>query len=224
MVNGFTVEQLDMPNGTSVVSMIIRSLEPMKVITLARLYGFAWSNTLTQCAAESRQYELLKWLLKCGCPWDPEIVLDQLVDNSDDLEHMQQLRAVTGPWPADQLATIMLYAGRHDNDGPETLNSLKWLREQGAAWPKSFYDLQPITPICWCVRSAYWALTNGSTWLEWRCQDLAPEHYYDCDSDVVESSDGICNNLYCDRCSAKLLFIWAHKNGCPCTCNEIAVA
>jgi hypothetical protein len=71
------------------------------------------------------------------------------------------------------------------------------------------------------LRCVQWALANGSTWLTWRCQDLAAGHY-DCGSDHAEHSDDTCVHTNCDRKHAMELLQWAHENGCPCTCTEAA--
>jgi hypothetical protein len=168
--NGLPIELLDTANWNVVVSLTTRPSEPTEVLTLARLYGLQWNNLLTQCAAQCKQYELLRWLRKCGCSWDLVVILDEIVDTSDDLDHLKQLRAITGPWPAEHLATMLCYAGRHDD--ADALDTAKWLREQGAAWPKSFYDSHQDAgrSSCWCAINVHWALTNGSTWLMWRCK------------------------------------------------------
>jgi hypothetical protein len=60
---------------------------------------------------------------------------------------------------------------------------------------------------CWRYDAVELALKNGCSWGEWRCQDLKPELYTD---------DGY-------RADAVGLFKWAHKNGCPCTCEAAAI-
>jgi hypothetical protein len=162
--NGLTIERLRIGSSPLADSIIVRSLEPMKVLTLARLYGIAWNDVLTQRAAETRQYELLKWLLKYGCPCDLDEVLDALRNNdNDDLEHMKQLRAIAGPWPSVQVNIMMRRAGRQDE-----LDTAKWCHEQGAVWPDSFHDADE-SPYgdCWSSRCVQWAIATGSTWLEW---------------------------------------------------------
>jgi hypothetical protein len=189
------------------------------VLTLARVYGLQWNVQLTFYAAVHKKYELLRWLHKCGCPWDLEEIVGD-ADDSCNLEHMKQLRAVTGPWPAEQVISSMSCAASCD-----ALDIVKWCHEQGAVWPESFYDIE-ITPdgdFC-SLRCVEWALANGSsTWLTWRCQDLAPQHYQ-CDSDGLVHSDDACSDARCQRKHAAELFTWAHENGCPCTCNETAAA
>eukprot|EP00953_Heterococcus_sp_UTEX-ZZ885_P008670 5174-Heterococcus_DN1.PRE.8 len=127
-----------------------------------------------------------------------------------------------GPWDDQQLSLHLWYAGVDDE-----LDVVKWLHEQGAGWPTGFYNLKDVSNShCWSLRCVQWALATGSTWLVWRCQDLAPEHYH-CNSGGTEHSadhsDDTCSPK-CDRKYAAELFQWAHENGCPCTCNDGATA
>jgi hypothetical protein len=214
--NGLTVAQLQAADHLALSDAIVNnSLEPVEAITLARLYGLAWNTSLTEYAACFKKYELLKWLLKCGCPKDVEAIIED-VREMDYLKHTQQLYAITNPWPAEQMSDMMSNAGSYSD-----LDTVKWWRAQGAAWPTSFYNTKDSPCAnCWSLRCVRWAIANGSTWLEWRCQDLAPEHY-DCDSGDVEHSDETCFPA-CDRKHAAELFKWAHANGCACTCGEAA--
>jgi hypothetical protein len=97
--NGVTIDQLmkcrHLPYG-----IVKLSLEPIAVLTLARLYGLQWDDRLTTYAAETRQYVLLKWLLNHGCPVDFCGIINDVYDTANnDLEHKKQLPAITGPWP-----------------------------------------------------------------------------------------------------------------------------
>jgi hypothetical protein len=88
--NGFTVNVLN----TEAYSMICYSLQPLEVMKLARSCGLQFNERFSSCAASSKQYELLRWLLKCGCPCD----LDHMIDTalySDDVEHTKQLHDIT---------------------------------------------------------------------------------------------------------------------------------
>jgi hypothetical protein len=218
--NGLTIAKCEARQYRLARALIDVSLESMKVITLARLYGMQWNYGLTQCAAMSRKYELLKWLHKCGWAWDPDVIMETACDTSDDIEQLKQLHAITGPWPAESRTGLMQHAALND-----ALDTVKWCHEQGAEWPDSFYDsyLAPHRD-CWSVQCAQWALANGSTWLIWRCQNLAPEHY-DCRSEGAEHDDQACTCAgACPRKQAAELFKWAHENGCPCTCEAAAAA
>jgi hypothetical protein len=88
---------------------------------------------------------------------------------------------ITGPWVVKTLTDIMDYsASCHEHD------TVKWCHEQGAEWPKSFYNLADAPwGNCWSLQCVQWAVANGFTRLERRCQDLAPQ-YYDCESDGTE--------------------------------------
>jgi hypothetical protein len=215
---GFTDAQLTKPKLRLAHAIAIRSLEPIAVLTLARVYGLQWSTSLSERAAWLKKYELLRWLIKCECPWD----IDQLVDDVlqyDELDHLITVRAVTGPWSAEKLTSLLDGAALNDE-----LDTVKWCHEQGAEWPESFYDVYsaPDVSKCWSLKCLQWAIANGSTWLTWRCQALSSEHYT-CDSGSPEHNDDTCDKNDCDRAHATELFEWAHENGCPCTC-EVAVA
>jgi hypothetical protein len=179
-----------------------------------------WNSYLTDRAAEDpARFELLKWLVRCGCPLDLHYTLANLEDY-EILGYWKQLRSISEPWPTEELNRLLLDAGACSCQ----LDVAMWLREQGAQWPKSFCDTAAVMgSLCWPVSCVQWALANGSTWLEWRCQDLAPEHF-DCHSVGSEHSDESCNRKYCGKQHAVELFQWAHENGCPCTCSETAVA
>jgi hypothetical protein len=98
--NGLTIEQLE-DNEMQLPDAVVRqSLEPMRVIALARLYGLEWNDYLTEQAADHSKYELLKWLHKCGCPWDVDDIIDNACDR-DNLEHLTAIHDITGPWPVE---------------------------------------------------------------------------------------------------------------------------
>jgi hypothetical protein len=102
---------------------------------------------------------------------------------------------------------------------------LRWLREQGATWPESFLNAQDSS--CWSIAAIQWALANGSTWLQWRCQDLAPQEYYcaiDGELTGAAHNDSECKQELCDKRKAAQLFAWAHEHGCPCTCVTTAAS
>jgi hypothetical protein len=213
--NGLTIDKLDMTNYLLARSIVSGSLEPIAVIKLARLYGMQWGDPRTCCAASGSKYELLKWLQKCGCPMDVLWIVE-VAGETDDLDHMKQIRAITGPWPKEELNKSLWYAGTEDE-----LAIAQFALEQGAEWPESFWKIDnALGSYCWSLRCVQWALANDSTWLDWRCQDLAPR-FYECDTDGPVHSDETCYSG-CSRQRAVQLFTWAHENGCPCTCNEAA--
>jgi hypothetical protein len=214
--NGLTMEQLTQ-NQLILAIAVMNSSEPIAVLTLAKVLGLQWVDYFTDFAADEQKYELLQWLRKCGCPWNLDVIAEDALDRSD-LEHMKQLRAVTGPWAVHLLSAKLWYAGVENE-----LDIVKWLREQGAEWPTNFNCIN-IAPNrhCWSLQCVQWALANGSTWLGWRCQDLASQNY-SCSSDDAEHVDDTCDP-HCDRKYAAELFEWAHENGCPCTCGNAAVA
>jgi hypothetical protein len=99
---------------------------------------------------------------------------------------------------------MLLHAGRWYDVRPA-----KWLRQLGAVWPSTFigsimFQHVPCVKICWTVPAIKWALANGCAWGEWQCQKLNPDLY----------------TLQGNKRSATEVFAWAHKNGCPCTCDR----
>jgi hypothetical protein len=84
---------------------------------------------------------------------------------------------------------------------------------EGAEWPTSFIGEEFVSGqtlrACWRYAAVSWALSKGCSWGVWRCQDLAPELY------TAE---------YSNRQDAVALFKWAHKHGCPCTCEATAAS
>jgi hypothetical protein len=77
------------------------------------------------------------------------------------------------------------------------------------------------------------ALANGCGWGAWQCQQLEPARYA-CGcalrpgkhNDAVEFDSAVAEDderyYRCDREQAQALYKWAHKNGCPCTCDAAA--
>jgi hypothetical protein len=178
---------------------------------IPELRSLEWSCDLTRGAAHYKQYALLKWLFQRGCPMDlGDIATD--AEKSGDLNHMKQVRGIFGPWPVRVLNRKLWWAALYNE-----LDTVKWMHGQGAVWPKRFYDIVGSEPRtgCWSLECVQWAVANGSTWREWRCQDLAPQHY-ECKSRGAEHSDDTCSP--CCRKSAREVFAWAHEHGCPCTC------
>jgi hypothetical protein len=219
--NGLAVQQLNLTHPVLVMTIFCRSFEPKKVLTLARLYGSAWSECTPACAAAATKYDMLMWLLKCGCPLDLVGMLEEANNSRYGLDHLKTLRAITGPWPAKELAIMLWCAGRHDE-----LDTVKWLCEQAAAWPKSYCKTATGQwSECWSLRCVQWALANGSAFLEWRCQDLVAHQYY-CKLGVDDHTDDTdtCKAHNCSRKNAIELCQWAHENGCPCTCGDVALA
>jgi hypothetical protein len=128
--NGLTINRA---NTEWPCSLVAHSLEPVQVLQLARLLGMLWDQAITVYALDCRKYELCKWL--CRCPLNLKAINDDVLE-SDDFEHMKQVSASTGPWATKTLTGIMDYGA-----SCHKLDTVKWCREQGAAWPISFHNL-----------------------------------------------------------------------------------
>jgi hypothetical protein len=220
--NGLTIDKLDHLTADwlgqekkMLVLAVIKSLEPIAVLSLARVYGLQWCSRYADYAAYSKMYVLLKWLLKCGCPCDLAVIARDAI-RTYDVEHMTKVRAITGPWPTPSLSAQLTDAAMFNK-----LDTVKWLREQGAAWPERF--TYAYHGFIWSLKCVQWARTKGSGWLVWRCQDLALQEYI-CGGTGDDHNDDDCSSDTCTSKHAMDLFKWAHENGCPCTCNEPAAA
>jgi hypothetical protein len=115
----------------------------------------------------------------------------------DSVPMLQGIRSLqTEPWPAQMRNDLMWEAGLRSQTA-----TLSWLHEQDTDWPYSFARVQTIERHftgtvnsrqvrCWSVAAVQLALSRGSTWGHWSCEDVSGEE----------------------------MFVWAHRNNCPCTC------
>jgi hypothetical protein len=187
------------------------SREPIAVLILARVHGAAWHKDICKVAACCGDLELLQWLHKSGCPWRAMDVAMGAVRCRDKHKGLTLLRwflqaGVRLSQPDKRkLLFIAGVMGRVD--------AAELMLHEGAEWPQCFVEqLQPSTDEpstlfhCWHPKAVAWARSRGCPWGEWKCQDLSPELF-----------DG-----HRRQCKAKKLFKWAHKNGCPCTCEAPA--
>jgi hypothetical protein len=182
------------------------SLEPIVVLTLARVRGAAWHKDLYNDAAYYGDFELLKWLREAGCLWNTFIVAANAIScqNGQHALIVPWLLGIVDKWSQEDKNMLLFEAGIANN-----IASLKMLLDEGAEL-SSFIGDQMVNGesvhACWHFRAVAWALSNGCSWGVWRCQDLAPELYTD---------EGY-------RAEAISLFKWAHEHGCPCTCEATA--
>jgi hypothetical protein len=110
----------------------------------------------------------------------------------------------SGSSDVGKLKQAMLHAAACYSNMP----TAQWLRTQGAAWPTSLcviakYGANPVG-MCWSVSAVQWALSCGSGWLDWKCEEYAATQY----------------NTEQFKQQATELLEWAHANGCPCTCGH----
>jgi hypothetical protein len=67
--SGLTIAELVAHTYIFTMAILHRSLEPVAVLSLARVYGMQWNTMHTDLAAEfPGTIELLQWLVRCGCP------------------------------------------------------------------------------------------------------------------------------------------------------------
>jgi hypothetical protein len=190
--NGLTIAKLNDAATSTADAIVYSSLEPIAVLSLARVHGLVWQDALTEAAASAQHYELLEWLFKCGCSWDEETVIDDAY-YTNDFEHLKRLRAITGPWCGGPLEEMLLRAASNNQ-----LEQTIWFREEcDIDWPASFYDHR-FFEQCWSLRCVQWALANGCTWGEWRCQHLDVKYYgYNCDDG--KHTNGPCKGNDCSK-------------------------
>jgi hypothetical protein len=115
------------------------------------------------------------------------------------------LRAVTSPWPADNLQLLLSAAACRDG-----ADRAMWLRALGADWPHSFVREYPddddtVVRECWSSALVKWALACGSGWRDWDCFDYAADKF-ECEKLTQHAAE---------------LLEWAHAYGCPCTCGLV---
>jgi hypothetical protein len=186
------------------------SLEPVAVLTLARVHGAVWDIHLSVDAAYFGKHELLKWLRASGCPWNfVQVAMGAIAcgnsNSADILSWLLEAGLLLNQPDKNKLLFIAGVMGR--------VGSAEVLLQQGAERPQSFVGQleecinSPVMLLtCWHYRAVAWARSRGCSWGEWRCQDLAADLF----------------NEQQRKCLAKQLFKWAHKNGCPCTCEPPA--
>jgi hypothetical protein len=186
------------------------SLEPIEVLKLAKIYDLPWSPTLASNAAFYNKLELLQWLSSVRCPWNVNQTLQSAAYRGS-TELLDWLQSQVDKTALTDSARFMLNnAATYDN-----LEAVQWLRQHAAAeWGGSFFDSylerysednEVEVNMCWSKRTAQWALANGCTWGDWQCSMCSAERY---------------TGKYVSQ--AAELFEWAHKNGCPCTCEQDA--
>jgi hypothetical protein len=175
----------------------------LHILQWARERGCPWDEHTCRCAARNGHLHILQWARANGCSWNLGIVLRfaASIGNITALEWLQQNSE--REWTAAVLTSMLDIAGVYTR-----MAAAKWLIKKGAEWPSSFAGIDldfgyECFKGCWTPRAVQWALARGSTWREWKCEQLAPELYTRTDFKDI----------------AVHLFAWAHKNGCPCTCN-----
>ena len=192
------------------------SLEPIPVMTLARVRGVDWHESLCSEAAWKGDWEFLKWLHEEGCPWTLKLVYYNAMCNGIGQETMSILSWIKAqtdtPLTEDELQELIFDVGGNCDSG-----FVMWLRtELQAPWPDAFvgwFSCNKDVRMCWSVSAVHYALKQGSGWGAWRCQDLKRELY----------------TAQWAKNRAEHLFDWAHEVAadygftCPCTCEEAEI-
>jgi hypothetical protein len=132
-------------------SYVVRySLDPIAVLALLKTRDFQWRPHLAKLSAQYSTLELLQWLHECGCPWDEQEVCRGAARKGN-VDTLIWLQEVTAPWSAALRSEMLFDAGWENR-----LATVKWLRQQGADWPSSFFDTAAVggheRKVCWTVR------------------------------------------------------------------------
>jgi hypothetical protein len=179
------------------------SLEPERVVALLRVHGMTWCIELCNSAAYFNKLALLQWLHSHSCPWEADSVLHH-ASVYGSVAMLEWLFTVTAPWTSDDLHDMFQGAGCYSN-----IPAAQWLRAHGAVWPDSFSPSVRskglLFRVCWDIPAVHWAVTSGSGWLDWKCEDYAADNYV---------------HAHFKKQAAELLE-WAHVIGCPCTCGHV---
>jgi hypothetical protein len=213
--SGLTVAGLHKNQQASARALAATSLEPIAVLTLARVYGLQWTTDYTRNAAFKNNLPLLQWLLRCGCPCAVTSVarVARVAIYNSNLEMLKHCHTAVAQLPASMREELLWEAGKRGR-----LSILQWLHEVGTAWPATFYS---ESNNCWTVPAVQWALANGCTWGSWKCQ-AKPSRYYCAFNGrtIAEHNDAECTAAWCCKRQAAALFAWAHGHGCLCTSDE----
>jgi Ankyrin repeats (many copies) len=181
-------------------SIVQHSLEPIAVLCLAKLHDLKWTPHRTELCVRYNKLELLQWLREHGCPWDAQNICHNAALRGN-VEMLQWLSTVTGPWSSAVKEDLMWFAGVNNE-----LEAVKWLYSEGAALPRSFHQTirvgNELVNTFWPARIVSFAVATSGSWGEWRCDRFAPRHY----------------PIHMRR-NAWMLCVWVHKHGCPCKCR-----
>jgi hypothetical protein len=218
LINGLKMTVLDIRGlRSSIVSLaynvLKRSLEPIALLTLLRVYGYQWDSDLYVAAAEEGNLELIKWLHQVQCPSPPPGMIAYKCCqcmSSTAVSVLHWLHSVQPEWfnevsAGDANKTSLLYnAGEHSN-----FVLMQWLRrELKAEWPNVAEiicdDEGHIFIPDWPVETVIWALDSGLNYT-FDCSMLNPE----------EQPDAF-------KSEAIVLWQWLHKesNRHRCTCSN----
>jgi hypothetical protein len=168
--NKLTIADLEQSDSLA-SKLVYQILEPISVMSLAKVYEMKWCAEFTLNAALANKLELLQWLHKVGCPWDAEKVACATAWQ-DSACMLRWVHSVTGPWSDETVDKAMWCAGCSGST-----DTMKFLRSVGAEWSVRFYDA--YIGQCWGVHTVKLALAEGCSWDNWSCADLALEHSSD---------------------------------------------
>eukprot|EP00953_Heterococcus_sp_UTEX-ZZ885_P009066 5383-Heterococcus_DN1.PRE.2 len=90
--------------------IVTQSLEPIPVLTLARVHGLQWVIDLTTFSAFKGKLQLLQWLHECGCPWDEKVACINATRRGH-IGILIWVQQVTAPWSAALKSEMLFDAG-----------------------------------------------------------------------------------------------------------------
>jgi hypothetical protein len=121
------------------------SEDPIAVLTIARVYGAAWDESMCTDAAFYGNHELLKWLLRVGCPWSVHDVAVHAIRSKRGQHELilPWLLSVVRQWSQVLKNKLLIEAGiAHD------ITALKLMLAKGAHWPSSYLGKRCLTGVC----------------------------------------------------------------------------
>jgi hypothetical protein len=196
-------------------TIVSKSLEPIAVLSLLRVYGYEWEDCLYAEAAKKGSLELIKWLHQVQCPAPPpgNIALACCTYTTPAAASiLQWLHSLQPDWFAHSndnsiisQTWLLQVAGMHSNWAV-----MQWLRcDLKAEWPDvddiiCDEDEHTVVPR-WDVEAVIWALDNGLEF-EFECSKLDPAKQ----TEEVYRTDAVA------------LWQWLHKesNRHRCTCSN----
>jgi hypothetical protein len=203
-LNGFHIADLNITLEKYADLICKHSFEPERVVELLRVHGVPWDNMVCRYAACYNRLHLLQWLHMNDCQWNERNVLYN-ASTSGSVTMLDWLLTVTAPWTDSTKLELLERAAWFDK-----LAAVQWLRARGAAWPTKFTGqyssrrTKGTVKECWSLSAVQWAVASGSGWLDWHCDDYAEANYTRVDA----------------KQHAADVLMWAHANGCPCTCDQ----
>jgi hypothetical protein len=164
-------------------SVVMWSLEPIDVLTLLRLYGYVWKESIYEMAAKEGKLSLMQWLHQVRCPMPPleDWASSCTHSSSEGLGMLQWLHSLQPEWfhklnSENIVNTTSLLSSAAENCNVAVIQWL--LRELNAEWFAAddvICNEDGCTVIpAWTVEAVICALDNG-LYFKFECRKLNAE-------------------------------------------------